>query len=149
VALALIVVAGLAGAGTSQGVLLRQWDYSPSSVVGVDPIPGIAPENVRHQLFEIGAGFSAALAHGDREAQLREVVAMEWEIVVGALHPFYDGCGRIARYFTALTTLWLGDLPPVHESREAYFAAANGGVSTFQTYWHALPKARLPSADNQ
>ena len=39
----------------------------------------------------------------------------EWELIGGPLHPFYDGCGRISRAFSALLLHRGGSLPPLYE----------------------------------
>jgi len=58
----------------------------------------------------------------------------EWELNGGALHPFYDGCGRISRSFAAWLFIGGACLLPLYESREQYFAHGNRGLDVFEPY---------------
>ena len=58
----------------------------------------------------------------------------EWELNGGRLHPFYDGCGRIARSFAAMLLLRGAWLLPLHESATDYFAHGNSGPAAFAGY---------------
>jgi hypothetical protein len=58
----------------------------------------------------------------------------EWELNGGSLHPFYDGCGRIARSFGALLLLRGSWLLPLYEDQETYFAQGHQGPAVFADY---------------
>jgi hypothetical protein len=58
----------------------------------------------------------------------------EWELNGGSLHPFYDGCGRISRSFSALLFVRAGSLPPLYEDSATYFRQGNLGIEGFAAY---------------
>lgn len=58
----------------------------------------------------------------------------EWQLNAGPLHPFYDGCGRISRLFSAALFLRASWLLPMYDSRETYFERANRGTASFAGY---------------
>ena len=58
----------------------------------------------------------------------------EWELNGGSLHPFYDGCGRIARSFGAMLLVRGGCLPPLYDNSESYFAHGGQGSAAFAAY---------------
>ena len=58
----------------------------------------------------------------------------EWELNGGSLHPFYDGCGRISRSFSAILLLRGGLPPPLHTTLAEYFAKGNCSIDAFTTY---------------
>lgn len=58
----------------------------------------------------------------------------DWELNGGSLHPFYDGCGRIARSFAALLLIRGGCLLPLFDNRTSYFTHGNQGHKTFIDY---------------
>lgn len=58
----------------------------------------------------------------------------EWQLNAGPLHPFYDGCGRISRLFSAALFLRASWLLPMYDCRETYFQHANRGTARFCDY---------------
>jgi hypothetical protein len=75
----------------------------------------------------------------------------EWELGGGSLHPFYDGCGRIARSFGALLLLRASWVLPLYDNRESYFEHGGQGPVSFSAYlssriqecWRWLEENRL------
>ncbi len=61
----------------------------------------------------------------------------EWQLNGGPLHPFYDGCGRIARSFGAALLIHGAALLPLYDSPSAYFRHGNGGDESFAAYVRA------------
>ncbi len=61
----------------------------------------------------------------------------EWQLNGGPLHPFYDGCGRIARSFGAARLIRGSTLLPLYDSPSAYFRHGNGGNESFAVYVRA------------
>jgi hypothetical protein len=58
----------------------------------------------------------------------------EWELGGGALHPFYDGCGRISRSFAAMLLIRASSLLPLFDDRRSYFDHGNRGRTAFASY---------------
>lgn len=58
----------------------------------------------------------------------------EWQLNGGILHPFYDGCGRISRAFSAFLLIVGGHLLPLYNNSQSYFAHGNKGIETFTVY---------------
>lgn len=75
--------------------------------------------------------------------KVKVISNVEWQIAVGPLHPFYDGCGRIARYYSTLLSLWFETGLVIHKSREEYFDAARKGRNSFYQYYLLLPRSKL------
>jgi hypothetical protein len=75
----------------------------------------------------------------------------EWQLNGGALHPFYDGCGRIARSFGAALLIRGSSLLPLYDAPAEYFSRGNLGEAAFAGYvseridacaaWLAAPPA--------
>ena len=73
----------------------------------------------------------------------------EWELNGGKLHPFYDGCGRISRNFSAAVLSRGGKPPPSYDTSEAYLKAGNTGPKAFEGYMRsAVAKSVKRVADN-
>ena len=58
----------------------------------------------------------------------------EWELNGGSLHPFYDGCGRIARTFAALLLLQANSDLPLYDNLASYFQHGGEGTDSFIAY---------------
>ena len=58
----------------------------------------------------------------------------EWQLNGGPLHPFYDGCGRIARSFGATLLIHGSRLLPLYDSATEYFRHGNAGTEAFAGY---------------
>jgi 8-oxo-dGTP diphosphatase len=58
----------------------------------------------------------------------------EWELNGGSLHPFYDGCGRIARTFSALLLLQASSDLPLYDNLASYFQHGAQGIDNFISY---------------
>lgn len=61
----------------------------------------------------------------------------EWQLNGGSLHPFYDGCGRIARSFSALLLIRASSILPLFDNLKSYFENGNKGEGTFSQYYRA------------
>jgi hypothetical protein len=127
---------------TNDGLLpagkLRDWPIAAEQVSASGepvsgPEPKVSPEELPSELQKF------ALAVFERRDELETdpvplAAWAEWELNGGRLHPFYDGCGRIARSFTALLLLRGSWLLPLHESLAEYFAQGNRGTPAFAAY---------------
>jgi hypothetical protein len=130
----LATLAHLANLGILRTGLFRQWEYDAGRHGVRGARPPVPPSQVEPALLRLLAGVGRGPAL-EPAAQVALVAQVEWEIGVGPLHPFHDGCGRVSRYFATLLSLWL-DVPlPTHRSREAYFRAARGGPDAFASYY--------------
>ena len=101
------------------------------------------PTDIPEGLLEIGNQAERLQTIVKEDDKLELIAHIEWELGVGPLHPFYDGCGRISRYFSALISLWT-DTPLVrHQSRDEYFQHARGGEQAFAKYFLSCERKRL------
>lgn len=64
--------------------------------------------------------------------------SLEWELMFGPLHPFYDGCGRTSRIVGAALLYAAGLALPRHDLASAYFAAGSDGTETFAKYLRSV-----------
>ena len=129
----LLTLAFLTNLEISPGGLFRLWNYEPP-VANFCGGP-ICPEEIPARLSTIGSLLVDAFQLKTQEDKLALIGGVEWDIGIGPLHPFYDGCGRISRYFSALSSLWLGVPLVRHASRESYMGRASAGRSAFQDYY--------------
>jgi hypothetical protein len=136
-------LAHLAGLGIFPAGLFREWEYDAGrhGVAG-HPVP-------RDEVPAALLGFAGEISRARAlraPARIELVARTEWEIGIGPLHPFYDGCGRISRYTATLLSLWL-DVPVVtHASRDAYLGAARAGRDAFVTYYRRCLRDGEPCA---
>ncbi len=132
---ALLTIASFSSLGILPNGLLRAWPYNPSDVnfggseIGFEEIPS--------QLLGIGRRAKAIETAQTADEKRALIAQIEWEICVGPLHPFYDGCGRISRYYSALLSILGGISIVKHKSREDYFVAARAGKLAFVEYYAA------------
>lgn len=140
---ALLGLAWLANFEITAGDLYRAWPYVTPGELANGVLPEVAPEDIAPGLLQIGEE-CVAITGFDTVAKLRAIARVEWEIGVGPLHPFYDGCGRVSRYFSTLLCFWNDLQPPRHSSRDTYMAAATEGLESFMNYWTLAPKRFAP-----
>ena len=117
--------------GVNQGIvpadrLFRSWSI-PYHEVDIPPTE--VPDRLREFCRWISA--STELLRADPPIVAGEV---EWQLNAGPLHPFYDGCGRVSRLFSAFLLVNNHCLLPLYESRASYFRAAQLGVAQFVPY---------------
>lgn len=122
------------------GDLYRAWPYVTPGDGANGLLPQVAPEDIAPGLSRL-ADECAAITDLALSSKGRAIARMEWEIGIGPLHPFYDGCGRVSRYLSTMLCLWHELQPPVHSSREAYMTAAAESAESFVDYWTSSPKA--------
>jgi len=135
----LVTIANLAGLHLLPEGLFRTWNYkSPTSSIIFGAT--VAPDQISGKIIEIGklALFFRSIKRD--EDKLTLVARIEWELGIGPLHPFYDGCGRISRYFSTLTSLWSNTPLVIHHSREEYFSRAREGETSFVQYYLNQPR---------
>src|SRR5579864_826678 len=117
---------------------LRDWPIAAEQVTASgEPVSGPEPKVPPEELPSELARFTLAVFERWDELQTDPVPLAawaEWELNGGRLHPFYDGCGRIARSFAALLLLRGSWLLPLYDSPVQYFAHGNRGVSVFAGY---------------
>ena len=139
---AVIALAWLVNLGITDGGLYRAWPYDVPLVEGSAPLSGISPTQIAGGLDRLTAE-CLDLSNRSMVEIARQISRVEWEIGVGPLHPFYDGCGRVSRYFSTLLCLWHNVPMPIHTSREEYMRAATSGEMTFADYWISMPHLTL------
>ena len=69
----------------------------------------------------------------------------EWQLNAGPLHPFYDGCGRIARSFAAALLVRASWFPPWYDDHASYYRHSDAGIATFIAYVRARVEACMAS----
>ena len=94
------------------------------------------PENLNAELEVFFINFFNKLREAEKgNLNPYELAAwVEWEIDAG-LHPYVDGCGRIAKTWSAYLLYRLGKELVSHETRESYYEAMNGGLEAFSSYF--------------
>jgi hypothetical protein len=128
---------------TNQGLLpagrLRTWAIPahPGSV-GAAGMGAVAKDKLPpEKLADAIEGF-AGLVHQRWSELTADPVPLaawaEWELNGGALHPFYDGCGRIARSFGGLLLVRGSCLLPLYDDSASYFRHGNQGPGEFISY---------------
>ncbi|HEV3145465.1 MAG TPA: Fic family protein [Gemmataceae bacterium] len=130
---------------TNDGLLtagkLRDWPISAQQLSpDGQPVAGPEAKVPPNELPAALADFSAAVFRRWEELPADPVPLAawaEWELNGGKLHPFYDGCGRIARSFAALLLLRGSWLLPLYDSPAEYFAHGNRGTDAFISYMRA------------
>jgi hypothetical protein len=130
---ALITLANMTGFRLLPEGLLRVWKFP----VAVNERP-VAPEHVADELAKLGASIPLIGTRAGDEEKLSSIAGVEWELGIGPLHPFYDGCGRISRYYSALLSKWFKTPVVQHTSRENYYSAGREGKERFVYYYLSL-----------
>ena len=131
--IALCTMAQLVGFRLLPRGLFREWSYDNSYGVKWVTAP-VEPAGIQGGLEGLAMQVLAGQC-GEMEERVATIAGIEWEMVVGPLHPFYDGCGRISRAYSRLVADWYKVRAAVHTSREAYFEAARGGREAFRKYY--------------
>jgi hypothetical protein len=124
---ALLAIAQLAMADIVPRGVFREWPYEHRKYLDASADDGCPSEQATELTSDIDL--------------LVPIAELEWELVLGPVHPFYDGVGRISRYYSTLVCLGSGLLPRMHSSREQYFLCGRGGREAFCSYYRALPVA--------
>jgi hypothetical protein len=129
----LITLGYLTGFEILPAGIFREWRYdAPGSAADLSEV---YPAEIPSHLVAFGNRAAEVKTIEDADRRLAAIGALEWELVVGPMHPFYDGCGRISRYFSALLCLWNGTPLVRHASREKYFECAREGKGAFESYF--------------
>jgi hypothetical protein len=140
-AFCLATIGYLTGQGILPGGLFREWEYIP-------PVDGlenerVMPDKIPDEVVAIGCRAAKIQKLDSLEERIGMIGGIEWDLVVGPAHPFYDGCGRVSRYFSALLCMW-NRVPLVKfESRDQYFDAARQGRSVFQKYFGSQSRVAI------
>lgn len=136
----LTTLAHLTNMSLTPSILFRHWPYAGKGA-WVSRWNSVEAHAAPAEMWRIIVG---AFENLHEPRYLRDLVAgLEWDIGIGPVHPFYDGCGRISRYFTALIAMWTNIVVPLHGSRDEYMHAAGIGRSHFVEYWKRQPYVRL------
>ena len=140
----LVTLAELTGFKLFPEGVFRTWDYAGSHQLNFSVEQQIVPSSIGSSLMNLCQELQRKLVClNDRDSRLDVIAAAEWEISVGPIHPFYDACGRISRYYATLLCLWLR-LPLVERGdRETYFDYSNRGRKEFQRYFLECPRISL------
>ncbi len=137
----LLTIAELAGFKIFPEGLFREWPYNGYGTLQFDDL--IPPASIGEKLVEISMMLASAAKIADISERISIIAATEWEIAVGPIHPFYDGCGRISRYYSTLLHFWW-QAPLVNRSgRNEYFEAARSGKAAFVNFYENLDVASL------
>jgi hypothetical protein len=70
----------------------------------------------------------------NRGSGILAAATAEWALNGGHIHPFYDGCGRIARLFGGRLLVTCGTSLPLWEDRATYFDVGLRGIADFALY---------------
>jgi hypothetical protein len=141
----ILTIAEISGLNLFPRSSFRQWDYPGTHGLVFNVKEVVAPSQIFPSLITLVSELSDRMAElgTDSELGLRIVAGTEWDIAIGPIHPFYDGCGRISRYFSTLLCLSFS-LPMVWRgSREDYFSPAVLGRNEFVAYFASCRKLTL------
>jgi len=136
---ALILIAYQALDGLAVEGLLRRWEYDPKKYKVATTEHLVSPEEIPQELYVLAQSTFSYLKTAPANGLKKVIAGLEWDLGIGPIHPFYDACGRISRYFSSLVCLWSRQTLPIHSSREEYMAAAGAGRDQFIEYWLARP----------
>jgi Fic/DOC family protein len=127
-------IADLTNAGLLPAGKLRTWLLStPDRARAGRAWARLPPDQLPAALAELGQQLQQRWAELVTDP-LPLAAWAEWELNCGRLHPFYDGCGRIARSFGALLLLRAGCLLPLHADQASYYDHGDRGPDAFTTY---------------
>jgi hypothetical protein len=122
--------------------ILRTWQYDPSTY-GVRFHGDVCePTAIVDRLRAFCDQIEDLMRRGVGEPE-ELACALEWELLAGPLHPFYDGCGRVGRAAAFLMRSWMAVDIPKYGGREAYFRAARTGREGFLRYVRGCRKVRV------
>lgn len=137
---AIVGIAQIALVGIVPRSIFREWSYDPKQYSIRNEEPLCPPELIWSGLVQLGdRAFQVVRNGGQSSAEC--IPEIEWDLVAGPLHPFYDGCGRVSRYFSTLLYLWTERSPKVHLARDEYFHALRRGKVEFGSYCRSLRSA--------
>jgi hypothetical protein len=126
---ALFSIAEIYSSGIFPEGLFRTWAYS--APIDEADSPEIEVDQIWASLLSLEDAYFTRL---NVDASYDMAGWLEWEIGIGPIHPFYDSCGRISRYFSTLVSLWNHQSVPVHTNRDLYMNSARMGVDKFLDY---------------
>ena len=128
---------------TNEGLLpkgrFRTWEIRPNqrSLTDGEVISGPDAKVSPEELPQVVSDFCSEISRRWDELG-RDPVPLaawaEWQLNVGPLHPFYDGCGRISRAFAAYLLVTGGYLLQLYDDPKSYFAHGNKGIKIFTSY---------------
>jgi hypothetical protein len=140
----LLTLAALTGLNLFPDGIFRKWEYVGSHGISFSASEQVRPADIVDALIDLSCELFRKLGSADQFNDAIGIIAdTEWEISVGPLHPFYDACGRISRYYTTLLSLWFS-LPVVHRGdRVVYFSHAVQGRQAFRDFFLACPRCTM------
>jgi hypothetical protein len=139
----LLSMAGITGLRLFPEGIFRLWPYVGSDSLVFPEPDQVAPHNIYGAVVDFCfRSYSELNRASDADTLVKILAGIEWDIAVGPIHPFYDACGRISRYYTTLLSLWYSAPIVDRGTREGYFQDANEGREDFQRLFAAYP--RLP-----
>ena len=136
----LIALSEIVNCGISRNGILRTWSISGRQY-GEET--DISPDQIPERLFQLDISGVEEVLKEPAEKRLAVVAELEWEIGIGPLHPFADGCGRTSRYFSALMSVIYDSPAVVHSSRTAYYDAGSAGRTAFKSYYGGLERVEV------
>lgn len=143
----LTTLAHITGIGILPEGILRRWPYDVSGTLA-GAGKSVPAQNIPSGIIDLGRRTFELSSSYEINDRLRKIASVEWDIGIGPLHPFYDGCGRVSRYFAVLVSLW-NQLPLVrHSSRDEYFRCAKAGREAFGDYYVIQERMTLLSDDD-
>lgn len=136
----IITLSEICNLGISENPFYRRWDLSDREYGG---LPNIRFQAVDREFHRLKILEPCQLCNATEDEKISEVARVEWEIGVGPLHPFGDGCGRASRAFSVLLALLYQCSGVIHRSRLDYFKYGSEGIKKFQEYFLALDRVNI------
>ncbi|MEP7167473.1 MAG: Fic family protein [Candidatus Woesebacteria bacterium] len=116
------------------GLKLRDWEVK----YGRKVLPG-EPLKLEMATFYDEMFTKMRLAEKAKIDPYEMAAWIEWKLDAD-LHPFADGCGRIAKAWSAFFLVRLEKPLPRYSSRKAYYDALNAGRDSFYAYYAKITK---------
>lgn len=134
----LVVLSELVNCQLSLNGLFRSWSIEKRQYGEERHVP---PGDVSGGVRELDVPSKGTMDNASTERKLAVIAALEWEVGIGPLHPFSDGCGRTARYFAALLSIVYRCPAVLHTDRVTYYHRGAAGKDDFTQYYGDLALA--------
>jgi|GEM_PF-1392742 len=105
----------------------------------------VSPENIENEMNNFYLNAYTKLKEVEHDELNPNSYARWLEVEIDkSIHPFQDGCGRIAKAVSAFFLVRFNKPLPYYESREKYYAALNKSDEDFRAYYNnALDNSKM------
>jgi len=133
----LVALAEMTNRGISNNGVLRTWPIKGREYGGECDV---SADLILTHLFNLELVDAATARRKAIDYRLALIADVEWQIGIGPLHPFADGCGRTSRNFSAFLSAVYECPLVLHKNRDAYFEHGARGRKEFILYYTNLER---------